>query len=293
VTEYNHPAPSDYRAECMPMVGAFAALQDWDGIFEFDYGDTPTDWSAAKINNYFSMVTDPAKVAWFPIAANLLRREDMRPAQGETRLQVPRPQVAELLVQYKGDLWGLWKKMGVDRKDALVKRMAVQFTEGKQVGAPHLAAPEQACRELSWQADEGHPDVFSVDTAKTKVILGHIAGSTVKVGDLRFTVGPTSDGWVAVGLTSMDNLPLAQSRRMLLVAMSKVENQNMGWSADRRTVGNKWGNGPTIIENVTVGVATPGRKLQAWALDGNGKRAAPADAEKLNAGTVWYELTAP
>lgn len=30
VSEYSHPAPSDYQAECLPMLAAFAALQDWE-----------------------------------------------------------------------------------------------------------------------------------------------------------------------------------------------------------------------------------------------------------------------
>ena len=31
LSEYNHPAPLDAQAECVPMVASFAAAQDWDG----------------------------------------------------------------------------------------------------------------------------------------------------------------------------------------------------------------------------------------------------------------------
>ena len=34
-TEYNHPAPNTYSAETFPLLCAFAALQDWDGVFAF------------------------------------------------------------------------------------------------------------------------------------------------------------------------------------------------------------------------------------------------------------------
>ena len=37
VSEYDHPAPNDYRAEMVPMLAAFAAVQDWDGFYLFDY----------------------------------------------------------------------------------------------------------------------------------------------------------------------------------------------------------------------------------------------------------------
>jgi hypothetical protein len=290
ISEYNHPAPNDYRAECMPMLAAFAALQDWDGVFEFDYGSTPPDWTNAKIAGYFQMVSDPAKLAWFPIAANLLRRGDLQPAHGETRLRVPKAQVIDLLTEYRGSVDGIWQKAGVTRKAAVVKRLAVEFTDTRQLQADPVAVPEQGPvvsdnQQLSWQADQGQPDVFTVDMTKTKVVLGHVAGTTVKIGGVNLDIGPTSNGWVAVGLTSMDNLPLAQSKRILLVAMSKVENQDMMWSTDRKTVGNKWGTGPSIIEQVSVQAQIGARKLQAYPLDGSGKRAA------AGAGTVWWELS--
>lgn len=290
ISEYNHPAPNDYRAECMPMSCAFAGLQDWDALFEFDFGATPTDWSTAKIPGFFAMVSDPAKVAWFPIAANLLRRGDVQPAKGEVHLRVPKGQMLALLTEFRGGGDGIWQKMGLPRKAAIMKRLAVEWTDGKELSADKLTVPEQGpitsdTGEITWQSDKNQPDVFTVDTPKTKVVLGHVAGTTVKIGNISFQVGATSNGWAAVGLTSMDNLPLAQSKRMLLVGMSKVENQNMGWSTDRKTVGNKWGNGPSIAELVKVDVTVPGRKLQAFALDGSGKRTA------AGAGTVWWEVT--
>lgn len=290
ISEYNHPAPNDYRAECMPMSCAFAALQDWDGIYEFDFGNTPTDWSSAKINGYFQMVSDPAKLAWMPIAANLLVRGDVQPAKGEVRLRVPKSQMVALLAEFRSSVDGIWQKAGLSRKAAIMKRTAVEWTDGKELEAAKLTVPEQGpvvsdTGELSWQADKDQPDIFRVDTPKTKVVLGHVAGTMVKIGDISFQVGATSNGWAAVGLTSMDNLPLGQSKRMLLVAMSKVENQNMQWSTDRKTVGNKWGTGPTIAEQVKVDLTMPGRKLQVFPLDGSGKRGAEG------AGTVWWEVT--
>ncbi|HSI71828.1 MAG TPA: carbohydrate binding domain-containing protein, partial [Fimbriimonas sp.] len=35
ISEYNHPAPMDYRAEMMPLISSFAAVQDWDIIYSF------------------------------------------------------------------------------------------------------------------------------------------------------------------------------------------------------------------------------------------------------------------
>jgi hypothetical protein len=35
VSEYNHAAPNTFNAETFPLICAYAALQDWDGIFAF------------------------------------------------------------------------------------------------------------------------------------------------------------------------------------------------------------------------------------------------------------------
>ncbi|KAI1691690.1 hypothetical protein DdX_21727 [Ditylenchus destructor] len=37
VSEVNHPFPSDYGAEMIPILASYAALQDWDGIFFYTF----------------------------------------------------------------------------------------------------------------------------------------------------------------------------------------------------------------------------------------------------------------
>ncbi|MEN6547862.1 MAG: carbohydrate binding domain-containing protein [Armatimonadia bacterium] len=299
VSEYNHPAPGDCRAEGIPMAASFAGLQDWDGIFQFDYGSTPADWTTARVQGYFQMVTDPAPVAFFPVAANLFIRGDMSPARGLAVLWVPGSEVANLLAEDLKDSDRVWTKYDVPRETSITRRIALQWTKAKDITADRVKVPEgnqqqSDTGQLLWRGGQDD-SLYRVDTPKTKVALGHIAGQTLKIGDLAFDLGPTSNRWAAVALTSMDDLPLTQSKRMLLVVMSRVENQNMGWSADRRTVGKAWGTGPTIAEAVPVKLTMPGRKLVAYALDGTGARQqelpATADSLDLNAPTVWYEIT--
>jgi hypothetical protein len=97
----------------------------------------------------------------------------------------------------------------------------------------------------------------------------------------------------------MDDRPLADSGRMLLVLMSRVENQGMEWNEDRTSVGHKWGTGPTIVENIPATLHIPPRDdLVAYALDGTGTRTAkvtPIDGVFTfgpQNRTVWYELAA-
>ena len=73
VSEYNHPAPNDYRAETLPELATFAAFQNWDAVYLFDYGAYGTGVQNDKINNYFGISSDPAKTAFLPAAAMIFR----------------------------------------------------------------------------------------------------------------------------------------------------------------------------------------------------------------------------
>lgn len=80
LTEWNFCYPNRYRSESGPVVGAYAALQDWDGIFRFEYsgmratafGQTHT-WS-------FNTVSDPLQLLSDRIAALFFLRQDVKPA---------------------------------------------------------------------------------------------------------------------------------------------------------------------------------------------------------------------
>ena len=73
VSEYNEPAPNDYQAETVPLLATFAAFQDWDMIYLFDYGDYGTGVDNDKINGYFGVGSNPAKWAFMPAAALIFR----------------------------------------------------------------------------------------------------------------------------------------------------------------------------------------------------------------------------
>lgn len=303
VSEYNHPAPNDYRAECMTMFSALASVQDWDGIFQFTYGGHPEDWETARITSYFNMATDPASLAFFPVAANLFRRGDVRPALEEVRLRVPQGKLVDLVTAHQNNAGALWEQAGVPREAAVRHRVAVEFVPGGDLAADGVTIPEHPLamsdtEEIMWRRSPPEKSLFVVDTPSTKVFLGHLAGGNLELDGLRFEVGETETGWAAIALTSMDDLPLTESARMLLVVMSKVENQGMGWDEDRRTVGRNWGHGPTIAEGVAVRATFP-RPVMVWALDGAGRRVRQIGeiGTHFSLGpderTVWYEVGIP
>ncbi len=301
VSEYDHPAPSFYSAEMFPMFASFAAFQDWDGLYQFDYGDTAGD--EARLTGYFSMRAHPAKVAFLPIAALLFRGEAVKPGGAPAVLEMPEGQVVPQLVAHGNSVWRVWQAAGADPALPLRRPVAVRFT--KSAGAPRVAGGEakgtagrtSATGEIAWAAEPAEQALYTVNTPRVRVATGYLGGRSITVGDVTFTMESTPSNWGSVALASLDGEPVARSKRLLLVAMGRAENTDMGWNEQRTSVGRKWGQAPIRAEGIPLRVALPGAVKTCQALDGTGKetQAVPVDAGTVavgpQQGTVWYLIT--
>ena len=109
------------------------------------------------------------------------------------------------------------------------------------------------------------------------------------------------NNFAAGTLTAMDRRPTFESHKLLLTLVGKIENQDMVWNADRTSVGNQWGHGPTVAEGVPATVTIKTADLRhVWALDPTGTRAEPVPATYQNGAltftvgarykTLWYEI---
>ena len=79
LSEYNHPAPLDAQAECVPMIASFAAAQDWDGIWLFDYSGSTNAWSRQTMSGFFDIDTNPAKWGFMRAGAAIFRERQAPP----------------------------------------------------------------------------------------------------------------------------------------------------------------------------------------------------------------------
>ena len=325
VSEYDHPAPSHYAAEMFPMIISFAAAQDWDGFFQFDWGGT--NWADGKINGYFALQQHPAKLAFLPAAALMFRRGDVAPARGAMRLNIPANEVEKLTAD-NISITAAWKKAGVEPDELLARRASVSFevdrdlrarsSSRSQSNTPAKSRPEVAIHraettplqvsrtgtpgsQLAWDADAA---LYTVDAPAAKAVVGRCAGQTTKLVGAEFAVKPNARNFAVLALNATDGKPLAQSRRLLLVAAGNVENTGMDWNAEHTTVSNKWGSAPTICEGIgaKVTLATKLKSAKVFALDGSGARGGEVPATLAGGElsfeigsqfkTLWYEIAA-
>ena len=92
---------------------------------------------------------------------------------------------------------------------------------------------------------------------------------------------------------------------VLVTASGFCQNTHMGWkNAEKTTVGRDWGEAPTLVEGIPTRLTLPAaaERVEAWALDERGHRAARVPVEATEKGraaltlgpawrTLWYEVT--
>jgi hypothetical protein len=286
VTEYDHPAPNQYAAEGLPLLAAHGALQDWDGLFAFDYGGSDGE---GRIGAFFEQRTHPAKWALMRACAALFLRADVRPAQ--RLVCAPFPREAEMDALRQVWAWGLpdGRFAGLDGKAATMHRLATAL-EPAQVPRDALrpdaiTIPDRRrvsdTGELIWDRTQAGRGYVVVRAKRSKMAVGFIGGRTLDLGDkfrLQVNDAPLG-GFGVVALTVLQEKPVW---RALITTVSTAE--NTGWNLrdlgeGRITLGNQWGDAPTrvAVPTATLTLPYPAARVRVWALARTANAPAPSN----------------
>lgn len=300
VSEYNHPVPSDYAAECVPMLAAFAAHQDWDGVFLFDY-HSGGSWEKDSISSFFQCDSNPSKIVFFPVAAAMLRRADVAPVSRSATLEFPLSLLPTELARNGASLQALWQSVGFMPADGVQSRTGVRFgNDGKEPILRRQSDGSTSC--VTWEAPHDGQAEFLINSPASRGVIGFAAGSPVKLGGLSIAVKGAPTSFAVITVTALDGKPIEQSAHLLVCACGRVENKDMIWNEDRTSVGDQWGHGPVMAEGVSaeVTLTSDASSAQAFALDGGGGRSQVVPCSltggrlTLNLGpesqTLWYEV---
>lgn len=312
VTEYNHPAPNEFRAEAIPLIAAYGALQDWDAVFLYSYHHAVGEWDRRYIAQYFDIDSDPGKMVQMPVGAAVFRRRDVSPARGEVVIRLSREEACSATAR-----WGLnpvegLRAAGYDPLTALRSRVALVFdraAKGIEVEPP--SAPAEGpflsdTGQLRWEVEPDRGGLFTIDTPRSKAVVGRLGGRTVRLDGLTVRMPETDTNFASLTFTAMDGEPLSRSSRILITAVGRVENTGMVWNPEHTSVSDKWGTAPTIAEavsaRITLKTSLPGLRLHP--LDDSGQPR--GEGKPVSVGpegatfdigsrqrTLWYVLTAP
>ncbi len=267
VSEYNHPAPLDAQAECVPMIAAFAAAQDWDGIWFYTYSHSGDSWDREVLSSYFDIDTNPAKWGFMRAGAAVFRDAALAPLASIRLASVvsswdPLGNVAQLQLQYDRNMYGLLAdRTGVTRDTMLNNVCIPTYTNAPTI----TSVSELPATTLTWTVQEQGTEskgLYSATGPHAQVYTGHADRFEEATGG---NVRITSPEFVALTVT-----PLDDGGSLLVAACGRCENTGMQFSADRRTVGRNWGRAPVQIETVQGQLVLPEGQWTCHALAPDG-----------------------
>ena len=304
VSEINEPFPNDHAAEFIPIMAAYAQLQDWDGVFFYCYGaGREAGWESAAIPAFFPLHNDPVKMPQLAAGALMFLRGDVQPAQEMVAQHLTADHVLDALRADPPDDEFPYSLPWLPGRLALIHGTGIASFDAQEL-APADNEIDMArdiivsdTNELMWLAGGNGPVL--VDTPRTQAIVSH--GGTNACTNMEIAVDVPL---CAVQLSSLDGQDIVASTRMLLVVGGRVANTGMRWADDARQSLTEWGEGPARVEPVTgtVTLRNLDSAVQATLqpLDERGQPAGEAIAfedtpagltVQLPGGTPWYLVT--
>ena len=272
VSEVNHPWPSEYACEGIPILAAYGALQDWDGIFLYSFSHLPPqEWKPGPAG-HFDIRNDPVKMTQLAAGALVFTRGDVAAARETVKRSYSATDVIDSLRLPRAE--APFFTPGFPPLTPLVHGTRIDSFDGATSSYAPLPAGSPVISdtgELAWRLDPDGRGLVTVDTARTQAIIGHSGGQEVRLGNIRADI---ANNFSALVLTSLDGKPIAQSSRLLLTTGARVRATGMEWNEERTTLVQP-GKAPMQIETVAGRVTLRGlegaKSVYYAPLDGAGQ----------------------
>jgi hypothetical protein len=298
VSEINHPYPNEYGTEGLPIIAAYGAFQDWDGVFWYSFShDEPANW-VSKYPSHFDIRQDPVKMTQLAACAAIFLRRDVTEARKIQSRSYSSEQVIESLRLPKTEAPNFTP--GMPPTLALRHGSRIVSLSGQPTGT-FLALSGSIVSdtgELRWELNNDKQGLVTVDAACAQALIGFVKSSPAALKHLKTEI---NNEFCAIQLISMDGKPLAHSEKLLLTTGARTGNTGMRWNEKRTTLA-EVGTGPILIEPVTGAITLSNiigaKRVDIYPLDGAGRQLGPVtSASRTPAGwrfpigqfvTPWY-----
>ncbi len=309
VSETNHPFPNEYASEGIPILAAYAGLQDWDMICMYTFEPKKDPAWKPYVGDPFDISHDPVRMTEMAAGALMFLRGDIKPAKQTVERTYSKEQVLDAGLLPGGLRAGSEQPYftpGFPLSLPLEHAVRVKSFDGPATAsyAASNANPIVSdTKELSWYTSDAKTGLVTVETDRAQALIGFIKANHKTLKNLGADI---NNNFATVLLTSMTDKPLARAEKMLLNACSRVANTDQKWNDPHTGLGRGGqGHSPTLIEPVTGAVTLRNiegaKSVSAVALDGSGKPIGDAiTAKKTAAGwevsigntpTTWYVVS--
>lgn len=294
VSEVNHPFPAEFACEGIPILAAYAALHDWDGIFWYSLAHQDVTTLEAKVAGHFDLALDPVKMSQLAAGALVFLRGDVQPARRTITRSYTREQVRESLRLPFSER--PYFTPGFPKEIPLRHATRITSFEGPPSGSfepPPAGTLRSDTGELTWHAGAPATGLVTVDTERSQAVVGFVGQDRARLKNLSVAARTP---FCAITLGALDDQPVARSAKLLVTAAARLANSGMTWNAKRNSLDQR-GAAPTRIEPVDAMLRLHGlaraAAVQFTPLDGAGAPlAAPSAATRR--GDDWeLALAAP
>jgi hypothetical protein len=298
VSETNHPFPNEYACEGIPILAAYASLQDWDGIFYYTFEHVSPDKWNTNYSGSFGMALDPVKMAGMAASGLQFTRGNINPSQSCIYREYSENQIIEGIRGKAGTK--PYFTNGFSPLLPLISKTRVRSFARQTDVYPRIDESKGIKSEtgqIIWHT--GGNNYVEAVSAQMEMITGFIPEYATLTKHLKTKL---ENRFASVQLITIDNLPVKTSRKMLMVATGKSGVTGMKWSEDRKRLVEP-GAKPTTIEVIKGNIQLTGidaKNITVEPLDGNGDPLSKTEV-KVKKGTasfmigdvptVWYYIT--
>ena len=270
ISEWDVPWPNAYRAESPLLYAAIGALQGWSGyaIHTYSYmahldrmdtlgkeASSGAIGGVAYREGIFSAWNDPAKFGLFYQAALITRRGDVKPSDGEVRVEMRDLKCgasydAFLSMPEKCRIGSSFDGTGVPQDKRLIPESAGEVRS--DTGELYR----------SWEKGYG-----VIDTERTQAAYGLLAQQG-KLG-LRDTEIESKTDFAVIALSSLTDDAISASDNLLLTAVGRAENTGAKFTGEHM---DEYGHAPILAEAIEarITIRTARRDLRVWAVNAEG-----------------------
>jgi hypothetical protein len=310
ITEYNYTAPNAFTAEGGLLLGAYSALQDWGGLWRFAYAHRREKLFRPAPLDYFDGAADPLRTATEYAFHALFLRRDLSPAR---RILSVTDREKTFLSNahhrlHHNAAWLSWSirlgsligtpRPSPDRLDLPIasaqrslSSIVEQLKKERSLPKYNGTDPDQGI----YESDHGQVRLEATAGILT-VVTTRTVGAAGPEGTMR-RLGPFTvffnRSWAALWATALDEQPLPESDRILLVHLTDIKNTGMKLSGKDHQVLEAWGRTPYLVKTGTASVSLCHRRaatLRIWRLDLSGRRVSRVPSRALH-GAIEFTVT--
>jgi hypothetical protein len=286
VSEVNEPFPNDYASEGIPILAAYGAFQDWDGIFWYTFEPKIDSRGPHMIGDAFDIACDPVKMPELAAGALLFLRGDVEQARMVRERSYTISQIfASILVDWSERPYFTEKfplSLPLQHEVRIASQPINQPFDPFDNDNPIVSDTQQ----LAWYTSPQKGEV-TVNSPRSQALIGFVREHRASDSNL---VADVKNSFCAILLSSMDEQPIATSSRMLLVTGGRAEDTGQAWNSAHKEL-THGGKPPTVAEPIqgtlTLRNIQHARAVSLQPLDGAGHplgRAVSATA----AGDDWF-----